>query len=134
MPRPRSTPWGEPTSADHIGDDIWLIDTPRHGGLFIGSHSKSALPAAIGDSFMHGQNWAEEDIEMAIAAALLFDTIQDKLRVHWPAAVEQSEDGHPRVVEWALQHCENYEDYRWCSEHIRAAHAMDDDPEPISTA
>ena len=127
MPRPHSTPWGVPTSADHVGDDIWLISTPGHGGLYIGRGSQSALPAAVGRSFLDGPNWAEEDCEMVIAVALLFDTIQDRLGIHWPGAVEESEDGHPRVVGWALKQCENYESYRLCREHILSAHGMDAD-------
>ena len=75
---------------------------------------------------MNGPHWAEEDIEMAIAAALLFDRISDGLRIHWAAAVEESRAGVPLVADWALAHCASYEMYGPCAPYIRAAYGLDE--------
>lgn len=73
---PRWTPWGKPQSADRILDDVALVHTAGHGGLYIRPNSVAsrALERTIGNSpFLNEPHWWEEDEDgpLAMAALLL---------------------------------------------------------------
>ena len=110
---PAWSPWGAPQASEMIGHDIWVVVTAGHGGLNIGSQVPASLqlPRAANDCFINGSNWAEEDCEIFIALALLFDGVEVWLTQHWPSLVEQDDEGVPKVFALAASICNNYGDY-----------------------
>ena len=76
-----NTPWGPAENGyTDIGSGVLSISTSSHGGLFIPKEAAKLIPKKVRDTFIEGSRkrrdggvWAEEDLEMAIAIAFLFD-------------------------------------------------------------
>ena len=77
---PAFSPWGVPQTTEMIGHDIWIVVTAGHGGLNIGSQVPASLrlPREANGCFINGSNWAEEDLEIFIALALVFDGVEGR--------------------------------------------------------
>ena len=71
LPRFQS-PWGKVDLWEQLGDDIWVVHTPSHGGLYVGPESLALLPDEV-KWCMRDRPWFEEDSELGIVLALLWD-------------------------------------------------------------
>ena len=74
------TPWGLAQQVADLGGGVLSISTASHGGLFIPKTAAKPIPKRVSDTFCEADRktkdasvWAEEDCEMTIAIALLFD-------------------------------------------------------------
>ena len=65
------TPWGSAQSVHQLGDEVWMVSTASHGGVYVTGAAARAIPAAVRRTFINGANWAEEDCEACIAIAIL---------------------------------------------------------------
>ena len=111
---PAGCPWGEVDDETQIGPDIWVVSTPSHGGLYVGPDSASHIPPEVQDC-MGTRPWYEEDCEMVIILALLWD----RLDMSAVAATWSSLD-QERVVELAERTASDFDSYNSCLEAIRA--------------
>lgn len=77
LPTGGYSPWGAVDHIDQLGDGVWLVGTPSHGGVYVNGEARRRIPsvvtetlytAAVGDSA-----WFEEDAEAALALTLLWD-------------------------------------------------------------
>ena len=72
------TPWGEAHNATDLGGGILSVSTSSHGGLMIPKDMAKHIPKAVRDKFLNKSRqatWAEEDCEMPLAIAFLFDQL-----------------------------------------------------------
>ena len=119
----KSSPWGEIDNVEDMGPGIVGVCTPGHGGVRLDPPASGRLPAAVKRTFMNGGNWAEEDLEMTIALALLLPTNGEQIKLHMPIAGRTNEDGENALVASARQICQTYERYRPCLKHLPPAKA-----------
>ena len=104
------TPWGTAETVTQLADEVWIVETPNHGGLRLDGRARTALPGYVRHTFINGGAWAEEDLEMTIALAFLATAgvvADDKLtKVFEDVASTQT------LVASALRIAENYERYQ----------------------
>ena len=105
------TPWGAADNSKELGDGVYEVSTPGHGGIYMGAEARAAIPADVRSTFRNGGAWAEEDCEMAIALALL--EAQGKLR---PEELWMTVD---RLRKLALETAMRYESYRSAVPHLQ---------------
>lgn len=65
------TPWGSAQTVEQLGDEVWMVTTAGHGGVYMTAKAVRRIPAAVRSTFMNGASWAEEDCEASIALAIL---------------------------------------------------------------
>jgi len=59
------TPWGKAQEVTQIFDNIWMIETASHGGLYIADELASIIPQSfIDNTFLKYRNWYEEDCDL----------------------------------------------------------------------
>ena len=104
------TPWGQADFPDELGEGIYSISTPSHGGIYMGADARRAIPAEVRKTFMNGGAWAEEDCEMYIALALLEAKGKVEAQRLW-LSVEKLRDG-------ALKTARQYEQYKAAIPHL----------------
>ena len=104
------TPWGQADFPEELGDGIYSISTPSHGGIYMGADARRAIPAEVRKTFMNGGAWAEEDCEMYIALALLEAKGKVDAGRLW-LSVEKLRDG-------ALKTAQRYEHYKAAIPHL----------------
>jgi len=72
MPRfTRNTPWGYADQCAHIGDGIYSVSTPSHGGYFVPDDLLHRIPSeqqAWAERWSGSRNWYEEDCCWAAVA------------------------------------------------------------------
>ncbi len=72
MPRfSRNTPWGYADQSAHIGDGVYRVDTPGHGGYFVPDdmlHRIHVEQQAWAERWSQSRNWYEEDCCWAAVA------------------------------------------------------------------
>ena len=66
-----ATPWGPADDVTRLGDEVWWVSTPSHGGVRIQGAAAAAIPAAVGETFIQGPEWAEEDCEAVLVLSIL---------------------------------------------------------------
>ena len=59
------SPWGLVDYYQQLGNDIWVVTTPGHGGLYVGPESAGNIPIEVQQCMTDG-SWFEEDCEMPI--------------------------------------------------------------------
>ena len=64
------TPWGWTRDIEELGEGVWRVTTPSHGGLKLSRERWESLPAVVCDT-MFNQTFAEEDCEEPIVRTLL---------------------------------------------------------------
>ena len=67
----RNTPWGYADQSAHIGDGIYRVDTPGHGGYFMPVGMLHRIPQAQqewAERWSQSRNWYEEDCCWAAVA------------------------------------------------------------------
>ena len=104
------TPWGTAQNVEQLGDEVWMVSTAGHGGLYITGEAQRALPAAVRRTFINGGAWAEEDCEACIALAIL----EQKGKI----AADRSALDIERVRRAALLTAETYDTYRPALKHL----------------
>ena len=67
---PTYTPWGWTRDVDELGQGVWRVTTPNHGGLKLDRERWNELPAAVRDTMLT-PTFAEEDCEEPIVRTLL---------------------------------------------------------------
>jgi hypothetical protein len=108
------TPWGTAQHVRDLGGGVLSISTGSHGGLFIPKTAARLIPKRVRDAFVeNGQGtrdggiWAEEDLEMAVAIAFLFDHLDNHAlvsefservadREYWVRRTTQIANDYPR--------------------------------------
>ena len=104
-----------------MGNGILSVSTSSHGGLMIPKERPSTSPRPSASSFMSKDRkatWAEEDCEMTIAIAFLFDHLDP-----WKLEMEFSEKQTHRSF-WtarAREIAERFPDYKAALKHLPAA-------------
>ena len=107
------TPWGTADNVEKLGEGVYAVDTPSHGGLRIFRSAQAVLPTAVRKTFVKGGGWAEEDCEQFIAAALLHDRgVIQATRLWTPAR---------RMYDAALRIAREHERYAPATPHLLAA-------------
>ena len=117
---PKNTPWGEWDHADHLGNGIYCITTPSHGGLYIPPSMQRHVPDPVRICLMDGPQWAEEDIEMTLVLSVLIAYLEPyQLRQQFTAALDPSEQGAGiRLFDFARSVCQQYPQYEACLYYI----------------
>lgn len=111
-----STPWGDADDQTQIGDDIWVVSTPGHGGLYVGYESASRIPTTVKQCMMTRFPWFEEDCEMIIVIALLWDLLDEAVVARkWPRLTREE------AFESAERIATSIDDFAGCLEPLRAA-------------
>ena len=64
------TPWGWTQDIEELGQGVWRVTTPSHGGLKLSQERWDELPAAVRDTMLTPA-FAEEDCEEPIVRTLL---------------------------------------------------------------
>ncbi len=64
------TPWGWTDHIEELGEGIWRVFTPSHGGLKLSEERWAELPAEVRHTLMNAR-FAEEDCEEPIVRVLL---------------------------------------------------------------
>ena len=64
------TPWGWTRDIQELGEGVWRVATPSHGGLKLSRERWESLPAEMRDA-MFTPTFAEEDCEEPIVRTLL---------------------------------------------------------------
>ena len=64
------TPWGWTREVEDLGEGVWRVATPSHGGLKLSRERWDELPAEVQDA-MYTPTFAEEDCEEPIVRTLL---------------------------------------------------------------
>ena len=64
------TPWGWTRDIDELGEGVWRVATPSHGGLKLSREWWDELPAEVRDALLTS-TFAEEDCEEPIVRTLL---------------------------------------------------------------
>jgi hypothetical protein len=63
-----NTPWGKADSVDEIGEGIYSVSTPSHGGFFVPSALVAKMDpgkVAFSKRSSGSENWFEEDCAVA---------------------------------------------------------------------
>jgi hypothetical protein len=65
------TPWGVSSQRTHITDDVWFVETARHGGILVNQRVAHTLLSA--EAIARGKSWGgwlvyEEDCDWALFA------------------------------------------------------------------
>ena len=105
------TPWGPAQQSTDLGCGVLSIITASHGGLYIPKEAAKLIPKRVRDSFGEagsgtndGGIWAEEDCEMTIAIAFLFDHLdQHALVLEWNEGVTSKEHWTSRATQTATE-------------------------------
>ena len=119
------TPWGPSDHAQDLGGGVLSITTSSHGGLLIPKAMLQHIPKAVRETFYDanrktrdGGIWAEEDIEMVIAIAFLFDHLDRyALTFEFNERIANKEYWTERATRIA----NNYERYAPALEHLKNA-------------
>ncbi len=69
MTKPLRTPWGAAQTTHTLAPSVTLVTTASHGGLLLAGDA--SMPPDVGETFINGPDWAEEDCELPIALAIL---------------------------------------------------------------
>lgn len=72
MRPPKNTPWGASDYEKEVGEGVWEVGTPSHGGYWISAERLAEMPATLR---LGRRQWFEEDCEwsrVALAFPLLF--------------------------------------------------------------
>ena len=104
------TPWGAADNSKELGDGVYEVSTPGHGGIYMGAEARAAIPADVRRTFINGGAWAEEDCEMVIALALLEAKGKVKPERLWIKV--------DRLRKLALETARRYESYRAAVPHL----------------
>ena len=64
------TPWGWTQDIEELGEGVWRVTTPSHGGLKLSRERWNELPAVVRQTMFH-QTFAEEDCEEPMVRTLL---------------------------------------------------------------
>ena len=64
------TPWGWTKGIEELGEGVWRVTTPSHGGLKVSRERWESLPIEVRDA-MFNQTFAEKDCEEPIVKTLL---------------------------------------------------------------
>ena len=64
------TPWGWTQDIEDVGEGVWRVTTPSHGGLKLSRERWNELPAEVRDTMLT-PTFAEEDCEEPIVRTLL---------------------------------------------------------------
>ena len=113
-----NTPWGDADNVTDMGNGILSVSTPSHGGLMVPKDMAKHIPQAVRSSFMNKDKkavWAEEDCEMTIAIAFLFDHLDP-----WKLEMEFSEKQTHQAF-WtarAREIAERFPDYKAALKHL----------------
>ena len=67
---PTYTPWGWTQDIEEVGEGMWRVTTPSHGGLKLNRERWNELPAVVRDTMLT-PTFAEEDCEEPIVRTLL---------------------------------------------------------------
>ena len=115
------TPWGDADDATDLGGGILSVSTSSHGGLLIPKAMAKHIPKAVRDKFINKSRqatWAEEDCEMPLAIAFLFDQL-DPYRLQAEFGESQTEKSY-----WtgqARRIAQQYPRYAAALRHLPAA-------------
>ena len=64
------TPWGWTQDVEELGEGVWRVTTPSHGGLKLSRERWESLPVEVRDAMLT-PTFAEEDCEEPIVRTLL---------------------------------------------------------------
>ena len=64
------TPWGWAQDIEELGEGVWRVTTPSHGGLKLSRERWESIPAEVRDAMLT-PTFAEEDCEEPIVRTLL---------------------------------------------------------------
>ena len=95
---PKQSPWGKVQHSVRIADDLWVVGTASHGGVWVGPSKRSSVPEAFRARNFTGRSatWFEEDCD-AVGVVLLFDACEPDLRESLERSASISL--HPEVLE-----------------------------------
>ena len=76
---PKYTPWGAPDSAVLVGEGIWFITTPSHGGYYLEPAANERVPLFYRDCTFDGQGldgFYEGDSDACIVPVFLPESFE----------------------------------------------------------